>query len=72
MESKIRIESKIQVYMDSNRLKLNPEKTKLMIMTTKNKNIHKELKVEIEIEIEQVTFAKFLGIIISGNLKWNE
>ena len=24
------------------------------------------------VEIEQVQFAKFLGIIISGNLKWNE
>ena len=76
MESKIRVENKmseIQVYMDSNRRKLNPEKTKLMIMTTKNKNVHKELKVEFNgVEIEQVTFDKFLGIVISGNLKWNE
>ena len=74
MESKIRVESKmsqIQTYMDSNRLKLIPENTKLMILTTKNKNMHKDLKVEFNgVEIEQVQFTKFLGIMISGNLKW--
>ena len=74
--NKVVIESKmkqIQEYMDSNRLKLNADKTKLMIMTTKQKDVHKDLKVYLkETEIEKVTFAKFLGIIISGNLKWNE
>ena len=42
-ENKARIEQKmdeIQTYMNSNRLKLNLDKTKLMIMTTKNKNMH--------------------------------
>ena len=59
--------------MDSNRLKLNAEKTKLMVMTTKQKNVHKDLKVFLKgVEVEKVNFAKFLGIIISGNLKWNE
>ena len=48
--------------MDS---KLNPDKTKLMIMTTKVKNIHKNLKITFgESEIEQVEFTKFLGIIL--------
>ena len=38
-----------------------------------NKNLHKDLKVFLKgVEIKRVTFAKFLGIIISGNLKWNE
>ena len=56
--------------MDS---KLNPDKTKLMIMTTKVKNIHKNLKITFgELEIEQVEFTKFWGIILSANMKWNE
>ena len=59
--------------LDSNRLKLNAEKTKIMVMSTKQKDVHKDLKVFLKgVEIERVTFAKFLGIIISGNLKWNE
>lgn len=63
----------IQQYMDSNRLKLNAEKTKIMVMTTKQKDVHKDLKVFLKgVEVERVNFAKFLGIIISGNLKWNE
>ena len=58
--------------MNCNKLKLNPEK-KLMIMTTKNKNMHSDLKINfIGAEIEQNHFAKFLGIVISGNLKCNE
>ena len=75
-QNKIRIEEKmkeIQDYMDSNRLKLNPDKTKLMILTTKSKNMHKNMKINFGgSEIEQVEFTKFLGIIISANLKWNE
>lgn len=75
-DNKSKIESKmggIRVYMNANRLKLNPEKTKLMILTTKNKDMHKDLRVEIDgVEIEKVTFAKFLGLIISGNMKWND
>ena len=72
----MRIEAKMkknQVYMNSNRLKLNQDKTNLMIMTSKLKNMHRDLKIEYEgKEIEQVDFTKFLGIVISSNLKWNE
>ena len=54
----------IQVYMNSNCLKFNPDKTKPLIMTTKNKNMHRDLKIEFESqEIEQVEFARFLGLI---------
>ena len=75
-ENKMRIEAKMktnQVYMNSNRLKLNQDKTNLMIMTSKLKNMYRDLKIEYEgKEIEQVDFTKFLGIVISSNLKWNE
>ena len=59
--------TEIQKYMNCNKLKLNPEKT-LMILTTKNKNMHSDLKINFNgAEIEQNHFAKFLGIVISGN-----
>ena len=50
--------TEIQKYMNCNKLKLNPEKT-LMIMTTKNKNMHSDLKINFNgAEIEQNHFAK--------------
>ena len=61
--------------MTNNRLKLNDDKTHLLIMTTKQKQ--KLLNIEVKIsttteEIKPIKSEKLLGIFIQDDLKWGE
>ena len=62
-------------YMTSNELKLNNEKTHLLLMTTaqKKKNLTQELQIFTPDEVIDVSSSeKLLGITIHENLKWTE
>ena len=67
---------KIANYMDSNRLKLNGEKTHLLtMMTSQARRFKPEFKVSLIIgndTIETSKSEKMLGGIIHENLKWTE
>ena len=62
-------------YMNSNRLKLNDDKTHLLIMATKQKkrliNIDVKINTTSE-EIKPIKSEKLLGIYIQDDLKWSE
>ena len=62
-------------YMNNNRLKLNDDKTHLLIMTTKQRqrlvNINVKINTPIE-EINPIKSEKLLGIWIQDDLKWTE
>jgi hypothetical protein len=62
-------------YMGNNKLKLNDDKTHLLIMTTKQKqrivNIHVKINTPTE-EIKPIKSEKLLGIIIQDDLKWTD
>ena len=62
-------------YLGNNRLKLNDDKTHLLIMTTKQKQ--RILNIDIQIntpneEIRPIKSEKLLGIYIQDDLKWSE
>ena len=62
-------------YLGNDRLKLNYDKTHLLVMTTKRR--HKILNINIKIdtpiqEIKPIKTKKLLGIFIQNDLKWNE
>jgi hypothetical protein len=62
-------------YMGNNRLKLNDDKTHLLIMTTKQKQ--RIINIDIQIntttkEIKPIKSEKLLGIFIQDDLKWGE
>ena len=61
-------------YMANNRLKLNDEKTHLLIMSTRQKLRLTNIKVEISTKnevIKPIESEKLLGIIIQNDLKWS-
>ena len=62
-------------YLGNNRLKLNDDKTHLLIMTTQQKqriiNINIKINTPTE-EIHPIKSEKLLGIYIQDNLKWSE
>ena len=59
-------------WLCSNKLSLNVSKTKYMCFhTLKRKVVFPDLKIN-NITIDRVTDFKFLGLIISSNLKWNK
>ena len=62
-------------YLGNNRLKLNDDKTHLLIMTTQQKqriiNINIKINTLTE-EIKPIKSEKLLGIYIQDNLKWSE
>ena len=64
--------STIKDYMDSNKLALNPEKTKLFVLS-QNPEIRKEIYLDVQPKriVHTPTF-QYLGISISQDLKWNE
>ena len=62
-------------YLGNNRLKLNDDKTHLLIMTTKQKQ--RILNIDIQIstpneEIRPIKSERLLGIYIQDDLKWSE
>ena len=62
-------------YMGNNKLKLNDDKTHLLIMTTKQKKRMININIQIDTpteEIKPIKSEKLLGIIIQDDLKWNE
>ena len=62
-------------YMNSNRLKLNDDKTHLLIMTTsqKQKLMNIEMKITTSAEsIKPIRTEKLLGVNIQDDLKWSE
>ena len=63
----------IAEYMGNNRLKLNDDKTHLLIMTTQQRQRLLNIKVKISTPsevIKPIKSEKLLGIIIQDNLKW--
>ena len=61
-------------YMGNGKLKLNDDKTHLLIMTTRQK--HRMLDISVRIntpteEIEPIKSEKLLGVFIQNDLKWN-
>ena len=61
-------------YMANNRLKLNDEKTHLLIMSTRQKLRVTDIKVKISAKnevIKPIESEKLLGIIIQNDLKWS-
>ena len=60
--------------MANNRLKLNDEKTHLLIMSTRQKLRVTNIKVKISTKnevIKPIESEKLLGIIIQNDLKWS-
>ena len=59
--------------MNSNRLVLNQDKSKLFVLT-QDQNIRNEIKIEIQGQDEPLIHTRtmtYLGIEIKDNLKWN-
>ena len=53
------------------KLSLNIKKTNYIIFKSKQKVINYKLNIKLDnIEIKQVSFIKFLGVIINENLTW--
>ena len=62
-------------YLGNNRLKLNDDKTHLLVMTTKQKQRILNIEVKIDTpkkEIKPIRSEKLLGVIIQNDLKWSE
>ena len=62
-------------YMGNNRLKLNDDKTHLLIMTTKQRQRMMNLNIQINTTTELIkprSSEKLLGIVIKDDLKWAE
>ena len=72
LESRVNTEiQKISRWLQINKLSLNIKKTNYIIFKSKHKLINFKLNITIDnIEIEQVSFTKFLGVIINENLTW--
>ena len=72
MSSKYKIMSE---YLCNSRLKLNDDKTHMLVMTTRQKrrllNINIKIKTPTE-EISPIKSEKLLGIIIQEDLKWSD
>ena len=64
--------NKVYDWLCSNKLSLNVSKTKYMCFHTSNKTVtYPKLKIN-SVTIDRVNDFKFLGLIISSNLKWNK
>lgn len=66
---------KIYKWLNINKLLLNIDKTKWMLITRKNNIAHMPVELKIEIagkEIQKVNFIKYLGFIIDDKITLNE
>ena len=62
-------------YLGNSRLKLNDDKTHLLIMTTRQKRRLLDINIEINTpteDIKPIKTEKLLGIIIQDDLRWTE
>ena len=59
------------IWLRTNKLSLNVEKTHFMLFCSRGKQISNDVKIFIDnTEISQVTTTKFLGVIIDNKLDW--
>ena len=71
-ESVMETMTQVETYMNANRLALNPDKTKIMIMS-KNEKTKKDFNVTIGGKlIIHKSSLKVLGNIITDDLSWNK
>ena len=64
--------AKVAEWYDSNKLTLNVNKTKMLMMSGK-KNLNPQGDVILHNEaIQKVTKAKFLGVIVDQHLNWKD
>ena len=72
LESRVNTEiQKISRWLKINKLSLTIKKTNYIIFNSKQKLINYKLNIKLDnIQIEQVSFTKFLGVIINENLTW--
>ena len=72
LKLKVKMEQ-IEQYMNSNGLKLNVEKTQLLIMNPGRKRNNDDLSLLFNGHlVEPEKNVRFLGVIISNNLRWND
>ena len=72
LKLKVKMEQ-IEQYMNSNGLKLNVEKTQLLIMNPGRKRMNDDLSLLFNGHlVEPEKNVRFLGVIISNNLRWND
>ena len=65
--------NEIYRWYENNRLKINADKTNVMIVSSRTKGIHKELNVKLnDTKLKQVNSARYLGVIIDCHLTWDE
>ena len=62
---------KIENWMTSNKLTLNHNKTKFMVVSKKGVNGAMNIRIN-NYQIEQVDSIEFLGVIIDSKLSWNQ
>ena len=63
----------ISDWFRSNKLALNESKTNYIMFNLKNKRPPENFTIKLnEVELERVKNTKFLGVLISENLKWND
>ena len=65
--------SEVEDWCLKNKVIINPDKTKSMVVTTRQKHQRQKLKLNLTIQsklIEQVREHKVLGIILDEEMKW--
>ena len=77
-ELKVKLSSRYEVmssYLSNNKLKLNDDKTQLLVMATRQRQVKSSIDLEITTTngfIKPVKTAKLLGIDIQDDLKWSQ
>ena len=65
--------NEIDRWYKNNRLKINADKTNVMIISSRAKGIHKELNVKLnDTKLKQVNSVRYLGVNIDCHLTWDE
>ena len=63
---------KLVLWIQSNKLSLNVEKTNFILFKPRKKRIHESINIDINSrQIERIYHTKFLGIYISCDLSWD-
>ncbi|XP_011873718.1 PREDICTED: RNA-directed DNA polymerase from mobile element jockey-like [Vollenhovia emeryi] len=66
--------NKLEDWLDENKLKMNANKTKYMIIRNNRKQLSREIRVNTRKgnELERVTIMKYLGVILDEHLTFKE